>query len=843
MDRPRAERRPRLVAPPHVDSEDGAATVDLAALLKSLRVKAGLSQQMLAERALISVQAVSALERGYRKVPYRKTLERIADALGLSAQERSELELSARRARGSRLVEQEPSAHNLPRRITSLLGRDEVVREIAGLVATTPLVSIVGTGGVGKTRAAIEVGTQALNRFPDGVWFVELAPLGDAALVSGALAAVLRIPESPRRPLLETLVSHLAHKRALLIFDNCEHVIDQARRVVGSLLRECPEVALLTTSREPLSIGGERVYRIPPLAVPVGRIPSPEEALTYGAVALFADRVRAADARFAVTLENVEPIVEICRRLDGLPLAIELAAARATVLSAWQIVERLDGVFELLTSNGDAVVPRHRTMRAVIDWSYDLLSAQARTLFDRISVFAGGFTLDAAAAVCADEDLESQDILETLSLLINRSLVMVDFSAMDARYHLLESMRQYAQEKLAKRGERQALAHRHARVFLDVAERLDRDWYEARERSWFNQAQAELDNFRVALGWALSERRDLRSGRLLAGTLERVWYSLAPVEGRRWVRLAIESIDEDTPPSTVLQLYIADAELCGSLAEYKARLASAEAALRIDGRDIDELQIVRAKLAAGSALGALGRSSEAEELLGGALAAAQQLENRRLQALILGDLGTTRSRRGDIEGARRFYAEALAIYVALDLERPAASIAGQLAEVEFASGDAAAALQRAEEARAGHEATQNRRSVANDLGNMAAYLVALDCFDDARTHAKQALHAALDVEATVLTACVLQHVAAIDALQHYGDERSAERGRERAAMLMGFVEARLAALEAGRDYTEQQEYDRVMSSLRAALGDRLSGVMSRGATWKEDGAVALALEL
>ncbi|HXO18231.1 MAG TPA: tetratricopeptide repeat protein, partial [Candidatus Dormibacteraeota bacterium] len=593
---------------------------------------------------------------------------------------------------------------------------------------------------------------------------------------------------------------------------------------------------------EPLGVGGERVYRIPSLAVPQGRIPSPEEAVKYGAVALFADRVRASDARFAVTAENVEPIVEICRRLDGLPLAIELAAARATVLSAWQIAERLDGVFELLTGSGDAVVPRHRTMRAVIDWSYDLLSSQARLLFDRVSVFAGGFTLEAAAAVCADENLEAGDLLEVLSLLINRSLVMVDFSRMDARYHMLESMRQYALEKLTKRGERQAIAHRHARVFLQVAERLDRDWYEARERSWFRQAQAELDNFRVALGWALGDRRDVRSGRLLAGTLERVWYSLAPVEGRRWVRSAIESIDDETPPSTVMQLYIADAELCGSLAEYKARLTSAEIALRIEG-EFDELQTIRAKLAAGSALGALGRSSEAETLLEEALTAALRLENRRLQALILGDLGTTRSRRGDIDGARRFYAEALSIYVALDLERPAASIAGHLAEVEFAAGDAAAALHLAEEARAGHEATQNRRSVANDLGNMAAYLVALDCFDDARAHALQALVEALDVKATVLTACVLQHVAAVGALQPYSDELLAERGRERAAMLLGFVDARFAALEAGREYTEQQEYDRVTSSLRERFGDRLAEVMSLGAAWKEDGAVAVALEL
>ncbi len=762
----------------HGASKEVAATVDLAALIKMFRVQAGLSQQMLADKALISVQAVSALERGYRKVPYRKTLERIADALNLPQEAREALELSARRARGTRLAEQEAPAHNLPRRLTSFFGRDEVVAEIADLVVTAPLVSIVGTGGAGKTRLAVEVGTQVLDRFPDGAWFVELAPLSDGAFVADALAAALRVTESPRRPLLETLLAYLSQKRLLIIFDNCEHVIAQARGVLGSLLRDAPTVALLATSREALNVSGERVYRIPSLAVPEISVSSPVEAMTYAAVALFADRVRAVDARFAVGAQNVAPIVEICRRLDGLPLALELAAARATVLSPRQIAERLDRVFDLLAGNEDASVPRHQTMRAVIDWSYDLLSAQARVLFDRLSVFAGGFTLETAAEVCADENLEAEDLLEVLSSLIARSLVVVDFSCGDARYHLLEAMRQYALEMLTKRGERQALAHRHAHTFLGVAQRLDQTWYAARERSWFREAQAELDNFRVALGWSLGERRDARTGQMLAGALERVCYSLAPVEGRRWVRLALESIDESTPSATVAQLHIADAELSGALGEYKASLASAELASRIDQQG-DELQVARVQLAAGSALGALGRSAEAETLLEQALNTAKRLENRRLQALILGDLGTTRSRRGDIDGARHFYAEALAHYVALDLERPAASIAGHLAELEFAAGDAAAALQRAEEARAGHESTNNRRSMANDLCNMSAYLIAMDCFDDARNHAVQALREARGVKATVLTAYVLQHLAAVAALQAPSDRRSAATARQR----------------------------------------------------------------
>jgi predicted ATPase/DNA-binding XRE family transcriptional regulator len=820
---------------------DAAESAELATLLKTLRVQAGLSQQALADRALISVQAVSALERGYRKAPYHATLERIADALALSDDARQTLEHSAQRSRGPRADDKDlPPAHNLPRQLTSLLGLDEVVQEIAELVETAPLVSIVGTGGAGKTRTAVEVGMRLLHRFPHGVWFVELAPLHDSDLVPRALASALRVQESPQRPLLETLFAYLAQKRLLIILDNCEHIISQARIVAGSLLRECPSVALLATSREILNVTGERTYLIPSLAIPKQRLPSPDEAVKYAAVALFADRVRAADSRFEVTAENVKPVVEICRRLDGLPLALELAAARASVLSPQEICDRLDRVFDVLTGGRHESVPRHATMRAVIDWSYELLSSQAQLLFERLAIFAGGFTLDTATTVCVDENILQQDVLESLSSLIAQSLVMVDFANGGARYHLLEATRQYALEKLEKRGERLALAHRHALALLQVGVRLDRDWYGAPESSWFGEAEAELDNFRAALGWSLGERGDLRSGCLLAGVLARLWYALSPVEGRRWVRLAIDSITEKTRADELAQLYVADAELCDALGESAASFASAEHALRLRSV-LDDLQVIRAQCAAGSAFAAIGKGAKGEALLHKALAAAERLENCRLQALALSDLGTARSRRGDVIGARRFYAEALALYVSLGLERVAASIAGHLAEVEFAAGDPAAALHQAEEARAGHAATRNRRAEAADLCNIAAYLIALDCFDDARAYASQALDAARDVHAPVLTAFVLQHVAAITALQGSSREACPPRKLDQAAMLLGFVDARLGSLGARRDFTERQERERVVAALRSALGERLDETMALGAQWSEEGAAA-ALE-
>jgi predicted ATPase len=795
---------------------------------------------VLAERALISAQAVSALERGFRRAPYRATLERIADALALSDEAREALERSAHRSRGPRLVERERAPlHNLPRQLTSFLGRDAVVAEIGEFVESAPLVTIVGTGGAGKTRAAVEVGRRLLGQFAHGVWFVELAPLSDPALVPQALAGALHVQESPRRSLLETLIAFLAHKCLLIILDNCEHVISQTRAVAASLLRDCPSVALLATSREALSITGERTYQIPSLAVPKQSRPSPVEAAKYGAVALFVDRVRAATTRFELTAENVQPVVEICRRPDGLPLALELAAARAGVLSPQEICDRLDRVFDVLTGAPQGSIPRHATMRAVIDWSYELLSPQARLFFQRLAIFAGGFTLETATAVCSDERVLQQDVLELLSTLIGQSLVMVDLAHGSARYHLLDATRQYALERLAASGERQVLAARHAVALLRVAVRLDRQWYVASEQAWFREAEAELDNFRAALEWSLEARNDLRSGSLLAGALARLWYSLSPVEGRRWVRLAIDSTEKNHVEE-LARLYIADAELCGALGESAASLASAQEALRLRST-LDDLQVARAQHAAGSALAATGNGSKGETLLQEALATAERLANRRLQALALSDLGTVRSRREDVSGARRFYAEALALYISLDLERPAASIAGHLAEVEFEAGDAAAALHRAEEARIGHAATRNRRSEAADLSNMAAYLVALDCFDDARSYAAQALEAAQDVRSPVLTAFVLQHVAAIAALQKGSDESPAPKQQERAAMLLGFVEERLRSLGARRDYTEQQEHERVLAALRTALGGHVDESVALGAQLTEEAAVALAL--
>ena len=828
---------------PEVNGEEPR---DFAGMLRRLRTAAGLSQQALAQRAQVSLQAVSALESGRRRAPYRHTVERLAEALELSPETLEAFTEAAERGRESGLetavAERSLTGgprHNLPRQLTSFVGRDGVLTEIEALLATSPLVTIVGTGGVGKTRVAVHAGAQALASWPDGVWFVELAPVGDASLVTSAVASALRVQESTARPLLQTLTAYLKKKKLLLILDNCEHVVDECRNLVAALLQACPEVGLLATSREPLRVAGERVYRIPSLAVPPRRVGSAREALTYGAVTLFADRALAADSRFAVDDDNAPPVTEICRRLDGIPLAIELAAARVRALSVRRLAQELSERFNLLTGGDRTTLPRQQTMRALIDWSHGLLTPEERVLFARLAIFVGGFTLDSAVSVC---DSDGGDIVEPLVSLVDKSLVLTETVDDDVRYRLLDSTRLYALEQLQERGEHGSLARRHALSYLALAQRFEQDWYTASDRLWIERAQLELDNWRAALEWSLGERGDAEIGQRLVGALSRVWYALAPAEGRRWVRAAQETLRDDAPADVRYQLTVTEAEFYAAFGQYKAAIEPAERALQLAKAGGDSLSIARALQTLGGALAGLGRIEEGEAFLHEALAMAEQLGNRRLVALLVGELGTARARSGDVAGARAFYARALQNYQGLGAERQAASVAGHLAEVEFSGGDADAALNYAEEALRGHLAAANERSVANDLCNMAAYLVALGRYEEARVRAEEALTASREVQSAVLTIWALQHFAAIAALRPKLDAATERRDAAYAGRLAGFVSARMATLGVMRDYTERIEYERISSALGQMLSDdERAAIFDDGAAWSDDRAAAEAI--
>jgi predicted ATPase/class 3 adenylate cyclase len=727
--------------------------------------------------------------------------------------------------------------NNLPPQLTSFVGREDEVAGIKALLEQHRFVTLVGTGGAGKTRCAIQVGADLLDGSADGVWLVELAPISDPSLVASVIAKALNVQGEPNRPPLDGVLTFLKRRRLLLILDNCEHVIDEARNVVGAILRACPDVRILATSREGLNVAGERVHRMPSLPVPArDEDVTSSIALQYGAIALFVDRALAADGRFLLSDENTPHVAEICRRLDGIPLAIELAAARVKVLSPKQLAQKLDERFRVLTGGDRSALPRQQTMRALVDRSYDLLSDDERTLFRKLSIFAGGFTLESASAVCSDGTIDEIAILDILSSLVDKSLVHAEPAATGTRYRLLESMRQYARERLAEHGEYPAMAQAHAAAFLALAEELDRLFETTPNRAWILQAEPELENWRAALEWALTGRGDVALAQRLAGVTNWMWYFFAPAEGRRWIHSATETIDTTTPDEVIARLDLAAAHIDATLAQRKAGYEAAERALARYRTLGDARGVAEAQRMAGSALALLGRPTEGEAVLHEALAEAQRLGLRKMAGRILGAIGMARTFADDIPGARVAYAEALAIARASGDEHAISLLAGNLAETEFRGGDAEAALRIANETVLPFRAKNFARRIAITLANTAQYFVALGRYDEARESAREAITVSRDAQAYVWMAFALQHLAAVAALAP-GDGDA----RARAARLMGYVDARIVALEAARE-TEQQEYDRVLPVLRETLGDEtLARLMQEGSAWNEDRAVAEAM--
>ena len=367
----------------------------------------------------------------------------------------------------------DPFSNNLPLQLTSFVGREHELAEIKRLVQNNRLVTLVGAGGAGKTRCALQVGAELLEGFSDGVWLADFAPISDASVVSAEIARTLGIREEPHRPLLDTLQNYLSRRRLLLVLDNCEHVIGEARNVVVAILRGCPDIRILATSRESLGIGGEHIFRLPSLAVPpAGEATTAQWALGYDAVALFTDRALAGNIRFAITDENAAHVTEICRRLDGIPLAIELAAARVKVLSPQQLAQKLDARFRVLTGGDRSALPRQQTLRATIDWSFDLLGERERALFRRLSIFAGGCSLQAATEICSGEEMDEWEVLDSISSLADKSLVLVESFGDDQWYRMLVTIREYGLERLAEASEAEATAGKHARFYATFVQEL-----------------------------------------------------------------------------------------------------------------------------------------------------------------------------------------------------------------------------------------------------------------------------------------------------------------------------------------------------------------------------------
>lgn len=435
--------------------------------------------------------------------------------------------------------------HTLPAAVTSFVGRAKEIKEVRGLLDESRLVTLTGVGGGGKTRLALEVAAGVQEDFPDGVVLVELGRLPDAALVASMVAGALGVlatgPGGTAEVLVDRLSEYLQPKRTLIVLDNCEHVIEAAAELVHMLLPSCPGVTVLATSREILGLPGEVAWRVPPLSLPAAESTSVEDLSGSDAVALFCERARRAQPGFGPSQANAAAVTQICRRLDGIPLALELAAARIRVLGAQDLARRLDQRFRLLTGGIRTAVPRHQTLTATMDWSYDLLPTAEQVALRRLAVFPGSFDLEAAEAVVGQQEGSASsvelEVLDLLSHLVDKSLVVVDSEGVNVRYRLLETVREYGSAKLAEAGESDWVRRRHRDFFLALASTHEDPVEPTRKWSsgeWIRQVHADEDSFRTALEWSIAQGDD-EAAVQLAAALWRYWWWTRPLEGSDWL--------------------------------------------------------------------------------------------------------------------------------------------------------------------------------------------------------------------------------------------------------------------------------------------------------------------
>jgi non-specific serine/threonine protein kinase len=695
------------------------ATPIFGELLRHYRLAAGISQERLAERAGLSVQALSALENGRRQVPYRHTVALLVQALGLAADETALLQAAVVRGRtpaalapaagrqdwetapepqmgadttsGARAAQ--PARTNLPLALTSFIGRAHEQAEVRGLLGAARLVTLTGAGGAGKTRLALAVAGELVREYVDGVWLVDLAALADPPLVASAVAAVLGLREEPRRAHLDTLIDHLKARDLLLVLDNCEHLVAACAALAEALLRACLGLHILATSREGLEVAGEHLYRVPSLPVPkLDQLPALEDLSAYAAVALFLARAQERWLDFKLAAQNARAVAQICARLDGMPLAIELAAARVGSLPVEAIATRLDDRFRLLTGGPRTAVPRQQTLRATLDWSYDLLGEGEQRLLHRLSVFAGSWTLAAAEVVCGGAGIEEWEVADLLASLVNKSLVLLEDAGANGeqgRYRLLETIREYALERLAHSGEHVECQRRHAGYFLRLAEEAEPAAHGPQQRPWLNRLEIEHDNLRAALGWVLERGEDELAVRL-CGALWRFWWIRGYLtEGRAWLA---KTLAQASGTGVAVQAAVQGA---GALAFYQGDYAAAQA--------LHERSLALCRAAGNRRGGAWslvhlgwmavnrGDLQVARALCEESLAIFQELGDGQGVARSLCLLGVGATFQGDTVRARPLLEDSLAVARELDDEWNVAWALVQLGCVDFVEGNAAAA--------------------------------------------------------------------------------------------------------------------------------------------------------
>ncbi len=769
--------------------------------------------------------------------------------------------------------------NNLPQQVTSFIGREKEIKAVKALLGKTRLLTLTGSGGCGKTRLALQVAAEVLDQYPQGVWLAEMAPLTDPGLVPQSIAQALGVNEEPGRPVLQTLVDHLKTRRLLLVLDNCEHLLAACAHVANTLLRACPHLHILASSREGLGIAGEQAYRIPSLSLPdVRRVQTVESLSQYEAVRLFVERALSVLPQFTVTNANAPALAQLCVRLDGIPLAIELSAARVRSLSVEEINSKLDNRFRLLTGGSRTALPRQQTLRALIDWSYDLLNGQEKTLLCRLSVFAGGWTLEAAEAVGTGGDIEDWEALDLLTSLVDKSLVVAEQENEHTRYHLLETVRQYARDRLIESEEGETVRQRHQAFCLTFAEEAEPHLQGPEGARWMGLLEREHDNLRAALEWngaPDSDDPDLPAAALrIASALTPFWYIRGYyTEGRQRLDHALTLM----PPSAYLPARVKALNGAGVLAsvqcDYSTGRTLLEQGLALARELGDQHGIADALLSLGAVSQALGDYAAARSSFEQILTLSQEASDRTSVANSLLNLSAMARMHGDYTGARPMLEQSLTLYRELgDAMGAGRSLLG-LGVVCQALSDYAEADTYYQQALTLFQESGDRSGSAYSLLNLGDIAQTQDDYTAARPLLEQSL--ALFREfgdrrgmALALNALSLVLQAQSDAAkardccreslllrQEIADQQgipfsletfaalAAETQSERAARLWGAAEALREAFSSLMMPSKRTRYGQQVAQARLSAGDEtFAAAWAEGRAMTLEQAIACALE-
>ncbi len=703
--------------------------------------------------------------------------------------------------------------NNLPTQSTAFIGREEDVVNVRRLLADSTLVTIAGTGGVGKTRIALQCAADAIDRMPDGAWFVNLAPLADAQLVPATILTALEAP-AEGDDAVGTLVTYLRNRELLIVLDNCEHVIEAAARVVASIRERCPRVTILTTSRELLHLPGESVYRLPPLD-------------RQDSVRLFVQRARSALPGFAATAENQPAIDRICGHLDGIPLAIELAAARVRAISLEELLRRLSERFRILTGGTRTALPRQQTLRAMIDWSYELLNASEKALFRRIAVFSGSFSLEAAGGVCSDESLDEWTILDLLSSLVDKSLIVADVDRAQQRYHLLESIqdyakqklqdteppgeerytvltaiREYAQNRLHEAGEASSLYQRHALYYARRAQTAYAQFDADPPENWLAELMPDLDNFRAALRWSLDEKRDPGLGAAIAANTAPIFLRLSLLsEGIAWCNSARERT-EDLPSDTAARLEYGLSMLYTNQQAHESALPCALRAVELSRKAGDDRALTRALSQAAQLYAGRQGYAQAQPYAEEALQRARQSGDSHLLAHVLRRCAFALP-PDQIENARAQFLEALAALDSLRDPQEACLVRQWWAEAEASAGFYRNAIDLSVEALSCAD-SDTRMYLCS---NLALYSFTIGDVEGAIPYAREALRLARDAGHELIAALAMA----------FCSPEHAKKNPEEAVRLFGYADARTRAMNWARTAADDIAFQHIAQHLESCV--------------------------